>query len=87
MTRIHLLSQAVAKFIVTPRGDLEEQIDAIACYIGLGDQFDDDRRRVRASASASASAFRPAIRPTSDGVSARTNSADNRSPRGPKAAR
>jgi hypothetical protein len=49
MARIHLLSQAVARLIVTPRGDPEKKIGAVTCYIGLGDQFDDDRRRVRAS--------------------------------------
>ena len=83
MARIHMLSQAVVRLIVTPHEDLEDQIDAVACYIGMGDQFDDDRRRVRASPSA----FRPAIRPTANGVSARANSADSRSPHGPRSTR
>jgi hypothetical protein len=81
MVRIDRLTQAVFRLILMPHEDSEDRIDATAFYIGLGDQFDDDRRRVRASASA----FRPTIRPTSDGVSARTISADSRSPLEPKA--
>ena len=34
---------------LAPQAGLEEQIDAGAFYVGLGDQFDDDRRRVRAA--------------------------------------
>jgi hypothetical protein len=51
-----LLSQAVFRLIFTPHRDLEDRIDAGTFYIGLGDQFDDDRRLVRALVSA----FRPA---------------------------
>jgi hypothetical protein len=80
MARINLMSQAVLRLIVTPHRDMEDQIDAIACYVGLGDQFDDDRRLVRASAAAS----RPAIGPASDGISARMISADSRPPPGRK---
>jgi hypothetical protein len=47
MFRTQLLSQAV-RLILTPHRDLDDRIDAGAFYIGLGDQFDDDRRRVRA---------------------------------------
>jgi hypothetical protein len=59
-----LPSQAVFRLIFTPRGDLEDRIYAGTFYIGLGDQFDDDRRLVRALVSA----FRSTLRPISDGV-------------------
>jgi hypothetical protein len=58
MLRTYLLSQAFLRLALTPQGGLEERIDAGVFYVGLGDQFDDDRRRVRA-----------ATRPTSVGVS------------------
>jgi hypothetical protein len=48
MFRTHLLSQAVFRLIFTPHRDLEDRTDVGAFYIGLGDQFDDDRRLVRA---------------------------------------
>jgi hypothetical protein len=63
MFRTQLLSQAV-RLILTPHRDLDDRIDAGAFYIGLGDQFDDDRRLVREAASA----LRPAVRLTSAGV-------------------
>jgi hypothetical protein len=59
MFRTHLLSQAV-RLILTPHRDLDDRSDAGAFYIGVGDQFDDDRRRVRALVPA----LRPARRPT-----------------------
>jgi hypothetical protein len=71
MLRTYLLSQAFLRLISTPQGGLEERIDAGAFYVGLGDQFDDERRRVRA-----------AMRPTSAGVSSPAISADSRSPLG-----
>ena len=67
MFRTQLLSQAVFRSIFTPPRDLEERTDAGICYIGLGDQFDDDRRLVRPFESA----LRPALRPTPAGVSSR----------------
>jgi hypothetical protein len=51
MFRTHLLSQAVFRLICRPHKDLEARIDGVTFYIGLGDQFDDDRRLVRALAS------------------------------------
>jgi hypothetical protein len=72
MFRTHLLSQAV-RLILTPHRDLDDRIDAGAFYIGLGDQFDDDRRRVRALVPA----LRPARRPTSAGVSSPAILADS----------
>jgi hypothetical protein len=70
MLRTYLLSIAFLRLILTPQGGLEEErIDAGAFYVGLGDQFDDDRRRVRA-----------ATRPISAAVSYPIISADSRSP-------
>ena len=50
MFRTRLISQAVFKLILTSDKDLENRTDAATVYIGRGDQFDDDRRRVRALA-------------------------------------
>ena len=66
MFRTHLLSQAVFRSIFTPPRDMGEPADASICYIGLGDQFDDDRRLVRP--------FESALRPprlTTAGISSR----------------
>jgi hypothetical protein len=49
MFRTRLISRTVFKLISA--WDLEDQIDAATVYIGLGDQFDDDRRLVREAAS------------------------------------
>jgi hypothetical protein len=48
MFRNRLISRAVFRLISTPQWDLEDRTDVAIVYIGLGDQFDDDRRRVRA---------------------------------------
>jgi hypothetical protein len=47
MFRIHLLHRVVLTLILTSRRDQETRIDKGPFYVGLGDQFDDDRRRVR----------------------------------------
>ena len=52
MFRAHQLSQTIFRLILTPTRDLEDRIDAGVFYIGLGDQFDDDRRLVRETMSA-----------------------------------
>ena len=48
MFRTHLMFLAALKLILMPQGALEDGIHEGDFYIGLGDQFDDDRRRVRA---------------------------------------
>jgi hypothetical protein len=60
MLRIHQVSQAIFGSVSTRHGDLKGRNYTGVFYIGLGDQFDDDRRLVREAASA----LRPAIRPT-----------------------
>ena len=67
--RLPIGSLIHAEFVAYPtaQGHLEGRIDADVFYIGLGDQFDDDRRRVRA-----------AMRPTSADVSSPAISADSR---------
>lgn len=45
MFRTHPL-EAVSRLIFTARRDLEDRRDAGTFYIGLGDEFDDDRRLV-----------------------------------------
>ena len=47
MFRTHPL-EAVFSLIFTPQRDLEDRRDAGTFYIGLGDEFDDDRRLVHA---------------------------------------
>jgi hypothetical protein len=47
MLRIHQVSQAVFGSVSTRHGDLEAGNHTDVLYIGLGDQFDDDRRLVR----------------------------------------
>jgi hypothetical protein len=48
MFRTRLIDRAVFRLIAAPDNDLEDRTDAATVYIGRGDQFDDDRRRVRA---------------------------------------
>jgi len=67
--------RTVFRLTLTPHADLADPLDAGTFYIGLGDQFDDDRRRVRPLVPA----FRPAIRPASAGVSPPAISTDGRS--------
>jgi hypothetical protein len=59
MFRIHLLSRVVFSLVLPSRRELENRVYAGTFYIGLGDQFDDDRRLVREPASA----LHPAMRP------------------------
>ncbi len=47
MFRTHPL-EAVFSLIFTPQRDLTDRRDAGTFYIGLGDEFDDDRRLVHA---------------------------------------
>jgi hypothetical protein len=47
MFRPHLL-RATFSLIFTPQRDVEDRLGVDTLYIGLGDQFDDDRRLVRA---------------------------------------
>jgi hypothetical protein len=49
MFRAHL--PAVLGLIFTPQRDRGDRLDAGTCYIGLGDEFDDDRRLIRAAYS------------------------------------
>ena len=58
MVRTHQSSQPAFRSILTRYGDLRARNDTGVFYIGLGDQFDDDRRLVRETASE----LRPAIR-------------------------
>jgi hypothetical protein len=59
MFRTHLLNRVVLSLILPSRRELEDRTDAGTFYIGLGDQFDDDRRLVREAASA----LHPPMRP------------------------
>ena len=52
MFRMHPLGRVVFSLMLTSRRDIEAQVDTGILYIGLGDQFDDDRRLVREAASA-----------------------------------
>jgi len=54
------ISQAVFRSVSPRHEDLKGRNYTGVLYIGLGDQFDDDRRLVRESASA----LHPAKRPT-----------------------
>jgi hypothetical protein len=47
MLRIHQVSQAIFGSVSTRHGDLKGRNYTGVFYIGLGDQFDDDRRLVR----------------------------------------
>lgn len=78
MFRSLRLSQIVLRSILTRQGDPTARTYVGAVYIGLGDQFDDDRRLVRETAST----LRPVIHPTWVGTSRPAISADSRSPFG-----
>jgi hypothetical protein len=65
MFRTHQSSQPAFRSILTRHGDLKARNDTGVFYVGLGDQFDDDRRLVRETASD----LRPAIGPTWAGAS------------------
>ena len=52
MLRIHQVSQAIFGSVSTRHGDLKGRNYTGVFYIGLGDEFDDDRRLVREAASA-----------------------------------
>ena len=58
MFRTHHLREPVFRLVLTRRYPTARD-DAGATYIGLGDQFDDDRRLVRETASK----LRPGMRP------------------------
>jgi hypothetical protein len=60
MFQTHQVSQAVFGSASARHGDLKDRNHTGVLYIGLGDQFDDDRRLVREAASA----LHPATRPT-----------------------
>jgi hypothetical protein len=60
MYRARQLRQFSLRSILRRQRDLMARTDVGAVYIGLGDQFDDDRRRVRDTASA----LRPVMYPT-----------------------
>ena len=51
MLRAYLLGHAFLRLVLAPQEDVEGQVDADGFYIGLGDQFDDDRRIVRGTVS------------------------------------
>lgn len=78
MVRTRQSSQLVFRSILTRHGDLKARNDTGVFYIGLGDQFDDDRRLVREAMSE----FRPAIRSTRAGASLPVISAASRPPLG-----
>jgi hypothetical protein len=59
MFRTYQQSQATFRSVLTRRGELKQVTYTGVFYIGLGDQFDDDRRLVRAAASA----LHPEVRP------------------------
>jgi hypothetical protein len=65
MFRTHQSSQPAVRSILTRHENLKTRNDTGVFYIGLGDQFDDNRRLVRETASA----LRPTIRPTWAGAS------------------
>ena len=51
MFQTHRLSRVAFSLILKSRRDMEDRIDTGTFYIGLGDQFDDDRRIVRETVS------------------------------------
>jgi hypothetical protein len=59
MVRPHPSSEPASRSILTWHGDLNSGDDSGVFYIGLGDQFDDDRRLVREITSALRTAIRP----------------------------
>jgi hypothetical protein len=56
---LRLQVSLVLRSVLTRYGDLTAERSAGAVYIGLGDQFDDDRRLVRETASKGHPATRP----------------------------
>jgi hypothetical protein len=60
MFRTHPL-EAVVSLIFTPQRDPEESRNAGTFYIGLGDEFDDDRRLVHAHWSGHISVTEPGV--------------------------
>jgi hypothetical protein len=67
MFRIHPL-EAVFSLIFAPQRDLEDRRYAGTFYIGLGDEFDDDRRLVQAHWSGYISGTEPGVRQNADCV-------------------
>jgi len=65
MLRIHRLSYSAFGSVFRRHGDLTAADHVGAIYIGLGDQFDDDRRLVRETTSKR----RPGVRPAWTGAS------------------
>src|SRR5262245_4803099 len=51
MFQTHRLSRVAFSLILKSRRDMEDRIDTGTLYIGVGDQFDDDRRIVRETVS------------------------------------
>jgi hypothetical protein len=49
MVLLHQPDQSAFELIFSRHGDLKAENDTGVLYVGLGDQFDDDRRLVRAS--------------------------------------
>jgi hypothetical protein len=72
--RTHQVSQAVFGSVSARHEDLKDRDHTGVLYIGLGDQFDDDRRLVREATSAP----RPAIHPGSAVIPGPVISADSR---------
>jgi len=53
MPLMHQLSQSAFRSILTRHGSLTTRHDTDTIYVGLGDQFDDDRRLVREATATS----------------------------------
>jgi hypothetical protein len=65
MFRTHPL-EAVFSLIFTQQRDLEDRRNAGTFYIGLGDEFDDDRRLVHAHWSGHISGTEPGVGQNAD---------------------
>ena len=61
MPPTHEPSQAALGSMVTRHPGLEDTSDTAVLYVGLGDQFDDDRRLVREAASELPPALHPGL--------------------------
>jgi hypothetical protein len=72
LKRAELTAHAIFKAVFTPHGDLTAEDGNRAFYIGLGDQFDDDRRVVREAPSAVGSLMSPTELTVSAGKSSTT---------------
>ena len=70
MFRAHPL-EAAFRLMFTPRRDLEDRGDAGTFYIGLGDEFDDDRRLVHAHSVRHIDRPEPGVRRNADRKPAR----------------